>query len=83
MEWLFLRALAAVYFAAFASLGLQITGLIGKGGILPVSGYLAAVSKVLGANSHWQAPTIFWLAHSDRFLEAVCWTCLLYTSRCV
>jgi len=74
VEWLFLRALAAVYFAAFASLGLQITGLIGKGGILPVSGYLAAVSKVLGANSHWQAPTIFWLAHSDRFLEAVCWT---------
>jgi lipase maturation factor 1 len=74
VEWLFLRLLAAVYFAAFASLAMQITGLIGGRGILPASGYLAAVSKVLGAGAYWKAPTIFWLAHSDRFLETVCWT---------
>jgi lipase maturation factor 1 len=74
VEWLFLRLLAAVYFAAFASLALQITGLIGDRGVLPVSGYLAELSKALGARAYWETPTIFWLAHGDWFLEAVCWT---------
>ena len=46
VEWLFLRALAAIYLAAFASLAVQITGLIGERGILPVSRYLAAVSRI-------------------------------------
>jgi predicted DCC family thiol-disulfide oxidoreductase YuxK len=74
VEWLFLRLLAAVYFAAFASLAVQITGLIGDRGILPVSGYFGAVSKVFGASAYWKVPAIFWVAHSNRFLEAVCWT---------
>jgi lipase maturation factor 1 len=73
VEWLFIRLLAAIYFAAFASLALQITGLIGARGILPVSGYLGGVSKFLGARAYWEAPTILWAAHGDRFLEAVCW----------
>ena len=58
-------------FAAFASLAVQITGLIGDRGILPVSRYLAAVSTIHGA--YWEAPTIFWIAHGDRVLEAACW----------
>jgi lipase maturation factor 1 len=73
VEWLFLRLLAAIYFAAFASLAVQITGLIGDRGILPVSGYLAEVSKILGVRGFWETPTIFWIAHGDRFLQAVCW----------
>jgi lipase maturation factor 1 len=73
VEWLFLRLLAAIYFAAFASLALQITGLMGSRGILPVSGYLGAVSRFLGARAYWQAPTILWLAHGDRFLQVLCW----------
>jgi lipase maturation factor 1 len=73
VEWLFLRLLAAIYFAAFASLAVQITGLIGSRGILPVSGYFAAVSRVLGVRGYWEMPTIFWVAHGDRFLQAVCW----------
>jgi predicted DCC family thiol-disulfide oxidoreductase YuxK len=73
VEWLFLRLLAAIYFAAFASLAVQITGLLGDRGILPVSGYFGAVSKVFGASAYWKAPAIFWVAHSNRFLEAVCW----------
>ena len=71
VEWLFLRALAAIYFAAFASLAVQITGLIGERGILPASRYLAAVSKIAGA--YWEAPTIFWIAHGDGVLKAACW----------
>ena len=73
LEWLFLRLLAAIYFVAFASLAVQITGLIGDQGILPVSGFLAAVSKALGVRAYREAPTIFWLAHGDGFLVAACW----------
>jgi predicted DCC family thiol-disulfide oxidoreductase YuxK len=71
-EWLFLRLLAAIYFVAFASLAVQITGLIGAHGVLPVGGYLAAVSKTLGLRGYWEMPTIFWLAHGDGFLKTVC-----------
>ena len=70
-EWLFLRLLAAIYLIAFASLAVQITGLIGARGILPLGGYLAAVLKTMGVRGYWQMPTIFWLAHSDWFLQAV------------
>jgi predicted DCC family thiol-disulfide oxidoreductase YuxK len=70
VEWLFLRLLAAIYLTTFASLAVQVTGLIGARGILPVGGYLAAVSKTLGMRGYWSMPTIFWLAHGDRFLQA-------------
>jgi lipase maturation factor 1 len=72
VEWLFLRLLAVIYLIAFASLGVQITGLIGSRGILPLGGYLAAVSKALGARGYWSMPTILWLAHGDWFLKAAC-----------
>jgi predicted DCC family thiol-disulfide oxidoreductase YuxK len=70
VEWLFLRLLAAIYLIAFASLAVQITGLIGAHGILPLGGYLAAVSRTLGMRGYWSMPTIFWLAHGDGFLRA-------------
>lgn len=72
VEWLFLRLLAAIYLIAFASLAVQITGLIGAQGILPLGGYLAAVSKTLGPGGYWTVPTVFWLSHGDWFLKAVC-----------
>lgn len=71
-EWLFLRLLAGIYFTAFASLGIQITGLIGARGILPAGGYLDAVSKTLGVRGYWAVPSIFWLGHGDGFLKAAC-----------
>src|SRR5580658_9551445 len=43
VSWVFLRLLGAIYVAAFASLGVQILGLIGHAGILPVGDYLGAV----------------------------------------
>jgi predicted DCC family thiol-disulfide oxidoreductase YuxK len=72
VEWLFLRLLAAVYLIAFASLAVQVTGLIGAQGILPLGGYLTAVVKTLGLRGYWSMPTIFWLAHGDRFIKTVC-----------
>jgi hypothetical protein len=44
-RWIFLRALAAIYFSAFYSLLFQIKGLIGPDGILPAQQYLAAVGR--------------------------------------
>jgi lipase maturation factor 1 len=72
VEWLFLRLLAAIYLIAFSSLAVQIAGLIGVHGILPLGGYLAAVSKTLGMRGYWEMPTIFWLAHGDWLLKAAC-----------
>jgi predicted DCC family thiol-disulfide oxidoreductase YuxK len=72
VEWLFLRILAAIYFIAFASFGLQITGLIGARGILPAGRYLTAVHDTFGLESYWIAPTLFWIVHSDMFLRGAC-----------
>jgi lipase maturation factor 1 len=72
VEWSFLRILAAIYFIAFASFGLQITGLIGARGILPAGRYLTAVHDTFGLEGYWIAPTVFWIAHSDALLKAVC-----------
>lgn len=71
-EWVFLRLLALVYLIAFGSLAVQVKGLIGSRGILPLGGYLAAVTKALGARGYWALPTVFWLAHGDGFLVAAC-----------
>ena len=47
-RWIFLRALALIYFSAFYSLLFQIKGLIGPEGILPAQQYLAAVRRAVG-----------------------------------
>ena len=72
VEWIFLRALALIYLIAFSSFGLQITGLVGSQGILPIGHFLNAVSSAYGAESYWMLPGIFWIAHGDMFLRAVC-----------
>jgi predicted DCC family thiol-disulfide oxidoreductase YuxK len=73
-QWLFLRALAVIYAIAFASLGVQITGLIGERGVLPLAGYMEQVEKALGAARFHAMPAIFWwTGASDRALTAVCW----------
>jgi len=72
VEWVFLRALALIYFSAFASLGLQIAGLIGERGILPAGRYLDAVRATFGLSGFWMMPTAFWIAHSDGILKGAC-----------
>ena len=72
--WIFLRALAAIYFSAFYSLLFQIKGLIGPQGILPAQQYLAAVSESFsGAQRYWYAPSLFWFSSSSHMLMAVTW----------
>jgi hypothetical protein len=72
-RWLFLRALALIYFSAFFSLAFQIRGLIGPSGILPAGMYLQAVAKALGWMRYWYAPTVLWAGSGNRALEAICW----------
>jgi len=73
-RWLFLRALAAIYFSAFFSLAFQIRGLIGPQGILPAGSYLQTIAQSLG---HWErvwyVPTLFWFSSGNGMLSALCW----------
>src|SRR5580658_5919938 len=72
-RWVFLRALAAIYFSAFYSLLFQIKGLIGPEGILPAQHFLAAVADSLGAAGYWYAPSLYWISASSGMLMAVTW----------
>lgn len=72
-RWLFLRALAVIYFSAFYSLLFQIKGLIGPEGILPAQHFLAAVAHVMGVARYWYAPSLYWISASAGMMMAVTW----------
>ena len=67
---LFLRGLGLIYLAAFVSLTLQVRGLVGAQGILPLEEYLAAARTGWGTDAYWRLPTVFWLNASDAALMA-------------
>lgn len=71
-RWLFLRALAFIYFIAFVSYGVQVTGLIGENGILPARAFLAAVKETLGRRGIYYYPSLAWFHSGDRFLVGIC-----------
>jgi hypothetical protein len=71
-RWLFLRLLGVVYLAAFLSLWVQVHGLVGSHGILPVGEYLADVRGVTGAERYALVPTLCWLDPGDPFLDGLC-----------
>jgi predicted DCC family thiol-disulfide oxidoreductase YuxK len=70
VSFVFLRLFGAVYATAFASLGVQILGLVGHAGILPVGSYLSAARQGWGTDAYWQLPTLCWLDSSDTVLLA-------------
>jgi hypothetical protein len=70
-RWIFLRALAAIYFSAFFSLIFQINGLIGPRGILPSGQFLNAVHGAMGLRRFWYAPTLFWISSGTHAMMAV------------
>lgn len=70
-RWLFLRLLAGVFLLAFASLWLQMEGLIGSRGILPAADLMkAAVDRIPGRID--LLPTLAWFYSTDRFLHVLC-----------
>jgi predicted DCC family thiol-disulfide oxidoreductase YuxK len=72
-QWVFIRLLALIYAIAFGSLTVQVKGLLGARGILPVGDYLKAVAENAGVARYFFVPTVFWMNASDAALVAVCW----------
>ena len=78
-QWIFLRALALIYLAAFGSLAMQITGLIGAHGILPLGDFMKAVTNSVGAQKYFVMPTVFWWDSSDHMLVNVCFAGMAFS----
>src|SRR5580698_919962 len=76
-RWIFLRALALIYFSAFLSLIFQINGLMGPQGVMPAERYLRAVAGAFGPLRFWFAPTVYWYSSSTTTLLAVTWIGLI------
>lgn len=70
--WVFLRLLALIYLAAFLSLWVQVHGLIGSEGILPVADYLQGADEQLGFSARRHLPTLLWFGSSDLALHLLC-----------
>jgi len=68
----FLRSLGGIYLIAFLSLWMQVDGLIGERGILPVADYLPAARAHFGDKAPLLLPTLCWLNSSDAFLHFLC-----------
>ena len=72
-QWLFLRLLAAIYIVAFASLAVQVTGLLGEHGISPAHDFFGRVGTDLGWMRFWAAPSVFWWNSTDTILVGAAW----------
>lgn len=68
----FERGLGAIYLVAFLSLWVQIHGLIGSDGILPIADTIQTLKARGSSVSFWQFPTIAWWFHSDVALHWLC-----------
>ncbi len=67
------RGIAFIFMVAFFSLYIQIDGLFGTHGILPIASMMESVSGVFsGAGKFFDFPTLFWFSASDSFLKAIC-----------
>jgi hypothetical protein len=71
VAWVFLRALALIYIAAFASLAVQVQALAGADGIFPLEEQLIAAAGEHGLGALLAYPSLFWLASGDWALLAV------------
>jgi predicted DCC family thiol-disulfide oxidoreductase YuxK len=72
----FIRFLGVIYLCAFVSLWTQITGLIGRRGIFPITYTMGEYARGNFDHNGFGAfelmPTVFWFGHSDAALHAVC-----------
>ena len=71
-NWLFLRLLGLIYFAAFVSLASQVKGLVGHQGILPAVEFLGA-RRHKGMRQWYRIPTLCWWNSEDKFLLVLSW----------
>lgn len=69
----FLWLVGLVYLIAFASLAVQITGLVGEHGLLPAGQYLDWAGSIYGGRAWRLLPTVFWAGAGDVALQVACW----------
>jgi len=69
---LFLRLLGLCYLAAFLSLWVQVDGLIGANGVLPIAPLLDWVRSHADGGRYWLLPTLSWISSSDAALHLQC-----------
>jgi len=62
----FQRLLGVIYLIAFLVTLHQFKALIGEQGLVPVRLFL-------GRTKFWDAPSLFWMGHSDRFMTVIAW----------
>jgi predicted DCC family thiol-disulfide oxidoreductase YuxK len=79
-QWLFLRALALIYAIAFGSLALQVAGLLGARGVVPVVPFLASVERTGSALRFLAVPSLFWIAADDTTLVVLCFAGMLFSA---
>jgi predicted DCC family thiol-disulfide oxidoreductase YuxK len=70
-KW-FLRSLGAIYLIAFISLWVQVIGLVGAKGILPVNQFLSSAYSQIGLHALLMFPTLCWFNTSDLCLYLLC-----------
>lgn len=70
----FLRGLGLVMAVFFVSSAVQLPGLVGTRGILPLADSLRTVAASYDARRFFFLPTLFWFGADDVRLAAACWT---------
>ncbi len=73
----FLSCLGIIYLIAFLSLWVQVTGLLGNDGIVPVNDKMTELKQEakeahIGFSRYFRVPTLCWLNSSDAFLKFQC-----------
>jgi hypothetical protein len=68
----FVRALGFIYGIAFLSLRVQLIGLFGSSGILPIGEYLSGIAARFGTPPYALLPTVLWFDASDAMLLRLC-----------
>ena len=67
------RLIGFTFLVAFWSYAVQVLGLNGSDGILPVHDFLGLARDQLGTSAYWRIPSLFWLNDSDVALQIACW----------
>lgn len=68
-QWIFLKFLGLTYFIAFWSLFVQVKGLYGAQGILPLQEIFKGIKRGKRFQHFYYTPSIFWFNTSDRMLR--------------
>jgi lipase maturation factor 1 len=67
-QWVFIKLLGLTYFIAFGSLLLQVKGLYGSNGIIPLTEIFKGIKRAKNYLHYYYTPSIFWISTSDKML---------------